>query len=429
MIALARILEHVDGRPLLVAFSGGLDSTALLHLLAGSFEADAHGLRAIHVHHRLHPDADAWAAHCQRVCDGLGVPLTIVHVQVDRDSGEGLEAAARKARHAAFEAELRDGELLALAHHRDDQAETFLLRALRASGPDGLGAMRPWRRFGRGWLWRPLLDLPRSALLAHAQQHGLQWIDDPGNTDTTLDRNFLRHRVLPLLRERWPHAVAAFARSATLSSQANDLLADEDAVALAAVRDIDPHMIRASALRALPAARRARVLRRWVAALALPPLPAEGVARIETGLLDAAADAESVFAWSGTVVRRWRDVLHVDIQRKPLPSDWQAQWDGRGTLSLPDGDALRLLGADGFDAPVRVHARQGGERVTLPGRDHSHALKHVLQDLGVPPWQRERLPLTSDVDGELLAAGDLVYSATFDDWLRARGARLIWSSV
>lgn len=427
MSALDIDLHGDDDRPLLLGLSGGLDSIVLLHAFAMSDAARHRGLRAIHVHHGLHRDADAWTAHCERACAACAVPLTIVRVDVERASGDGLEAAARTARHAAFDTALRDDEVLALAHHRDDQAETFLLRALRASGPDGLGAMRPWRRFGRGWLWRPLLDMPRSGLRAYAQQHGLQWIEDPGNADTDHDRNFLRHRVLPLLRERWPHVDAAFARSAVLSAEAAGLMDAEDAAALATARCADPRSLDTDALLALPMARRARVLRRWIGELALPPLPAEGVARIETDLLRAAADAEARFAWSNAVILRWRGLLHAGLRRMPLPQDWQTTWDGREPLPLPTGGTLALQGAPSFDTPLRVHARRGGERITLPGREHSHALKHVLQDLGVPPWVRERLPLLSDADGAVLAAGDLAYSAGFEAWLRECGARLIWS--
>ena len=408
----------------LVAFSGGLDSTVLLHTLACHH---ARRLRAMHVHHGLQADADQWSQHCMQVCDALGVALTTVRVEVARDAGTGLEASARHARHVAFDTELRDGEVLAHAHHRDDQAETFLLRALRASGPDGLGAMRSWRRFGRGWLWRPLLHTPRSELLAYARQHGLHWIDDPSNANTDLDRNFLRHRVLPLLRERWPQADAAFARSAALSADASELLAEGDALALASAGTLDPHTLSRSALHALPPARRARALRLWIATLDLPPLPAEGIAQVETELLGARDDAGPEFAWQGAAIRVWRDLLHADRQQTPLPSAWQAAWDGGAPLRLPTGGTLALQDVPGFDAPLRVHARQGGERITLPGRTHSHALKHVLQDLGVPPWVRERMPLLSDAAGTVLAAGDVAYSAGFDTWLRAHNARLTWS--
>lgn len=430
------VLPRLRTAPVTVGYSGGLDSTVLLHWLAASTGVCTAGLRAIHVHHGLHADADRWAAHCQEQCRHLDIPLRIVRVQVSPASGHGPEAAARHARREAFAAELDDGGVLALAHHRDDQAETFLLRALRASGPEGLAAMRPWRPFARGWLWRPLLDHAREELLAYARTHRLHWIDDPSNADTALDRNFLRHRILPALRERWPHADAAFARSATLSAEADELLAQEDARALAQARTLDPRVLLRDTVRALPAARRARVLRRWIEELGLPPLPAEGTRCIADELLDARGDADPRFAWHGAVVRAWRDLLHADRQHDPLPSEWTREWDGRSPLALPDGAQLTLRGAAGFDAlgldalgadgAVHVHARRGGERIVLPGRSHSHALKQVLQELGVPPWIRERLPLLSDPGGAMLAAGDLVYAAGFDERLRRHGARLVW---
>lgn len=415
----------------LVGFSGGLDSGVLLHLLARQPAMRERGLRAIHVHHGLHADADAWAAHCHEVCLSLDVPLQVVHVEVDRDSGHGIEAAARTARRRAFAEALSENEVLALAHHRDDQAETFLLRALRASGTDGLAAMQPWRRYGHAWLWRPLLETPRGALLAYAQAHGFRWIDDPSNSDVDYDRNFLRHRVLPLLRERWPEAEAALARSAQLSGETQALLEEGDAVTLASARTLDPQVLSTPRLLVLPRARRARVLRRWVGSLALPPLPAQGVSQIEAVLLTAGDDRESEFVWHGAVIRRWRDLLHAGVRCAPLPEDWHVAWDGRAPLVLPDGGSLLLEGtwpegAGGFESPLEAGARRGGERIVLPGRTHSHALKHVLQDLGVPPWEREHLPILRNTAGEVLAAGDLVYSATFDAWLRTNGARLCW---
>jgi tRNA(Ile)-lysidine synthase len=413
-------------QPLLVGFSGGLDSTVLLHALSRSDEARARGLRALHVHHGLHPDADAWIAHCERVCAALDVPLVVRRVQV-RPTGHGPEATARAARMAAFAEVLRDGEALALGHHQDDQAETFLLRALRGSGVDGLRAMRRWRRFGHGWLWRPLLDVPRGVLAEYARRHDLAWIDDPSNADTTLDRNFLRHRVLPLLRERWPRADAALALSAALQGETQALLRAEDARLLEAAQAGRRDTLALQLLRTWPAARRARVLRRWMDALGLPPLPRHGIACIETEVLTAPHDAHARFAWSGAVVRRWGDVLHADWERPALPPDWGTRWDGRGSVSLPDGDRLWLEGAPGgFEPPLRVAARHGGERIRLPGRTHSHALKHVLQDHAVPPWVRERLPLLLDSDDHVLAAGDLFFSDGFAGWLERHGARLVW---
>ncbi|MEO6103873.1 MAG: tRNA lysidine(34) synthetase TilS [Pseudoxanthomonas sp.] len=413
--------------PLLVGFSGGLDSTVLLHGLSQQPQVRATGLRAIHVHHGLQPMADDWAAHCSRFCEAIGVPMFLAPVSVDRDSGEGLEAAARKARYAAFGNALAAGEVLVTAHHRDDQAETFLLRALRGSGTDGLAAMRPWRAFAAGHHWRPLLDTARDDLLAHAKRHDLAWLDDPSNEDTRHDRNFLRQRVLPLLRERWPQADACFARSAVLSADAVELLDAEDASSLAMARTADPCALSVVALQRLAPARRARVLRRWIEALGFPPLPGQGVARIESDLLPARADARARFEWRGLVIERWRDLLHVQARREPLPVAWSVPWSGAAPLALPGGGSLALEGAAQLPATVRAFARRGGERIRLPGHAHSHALKNVLQELGIAPWERERMPLLGDATDELLAMGDLAYSARFDAWLREQGARLHWS--
>lgn len=418
--------------PVLVGFSGGLDSSVLLQLLAADAGVRGRGLRAIHVHHGLAAQADDWAAHCERSCGRLGVPLRVARVDVARDAGLGLEAAARQARYRAFENELGEGELLALAHHRDDQAETFLLRALRGSGVDGLRAMPAWRPLGRGWLWRPLLEQPRDALLAHARVAGLEWVEDPSNTAGDHDRNHLRLHLMPLLRERWPHAGAMLARSAALAGEAARLLATEDAAALAAASTAQPRVLDAKRLLQFPRERRARVLRLWLAHIGLPALPGEGVARIEADLLGPAGDAASEFAWSGAAVRRWRGLLHASPISPPLPADYQAQWDGRAPLLLPTGDTLELEGASAAAPtpygpwPLTVRARQGGERITLPGRSHSHALRNVLQEKDVPPWVRERLPLLCAQDGSLLAAGDVVLADGFQRQLAEAGLKLRW---
>lgn len=416
-----------SGGAVLVAYSGGLDSTVLLHRLASDPAIRARGLRAVHVHHGLHADADVWATHCTEACAALGITLDVHRVTVRRDSGLGPEAAAREARRAAFAASMQPGDCLALAQHRGDQAETFLLHALRGSGPDGLAAMRPWRRFGDGWLWRPLLETPRGALLAYAEARGLRWIEDPTNADLAFDRNFLRHRVLPLLRERWPQADAGFARAATLAAESADLLAGHDRAALANVR-VGKDVLSVPALHALAPPERARVLRLWATTLGWPPLSTAAVARIDAHLLDATIppDRQPSVDWHGRTLRRWRDALHAVDPAHALPAGWSCDWDGRGPLALPNGDRLALTGAEALPGPCRVHARRGGERLRLPGRTHHHALKHLLQDTGVPPWERARLPLLSAADGELLAAGDRLVSAGFAQWLEERGATLAW---
>ncbi|MDR6992054.1 tRNA lysidine(34) synthetase TilS [Luteimonas sp. 3794] len=416
--------DAMQGR-LFVGYSGGLDSSVLLHVLAHTPALRARDLRVLHVHHGLHADADDWAAHCVATCARLHVPCSVIHVEVPRDSGGGLEAAARGARYTAFAGQLEPGDVLALAHHRDDQAETVLLRALRASGPDGLAAMRPLRPLPNGWLWRPLLALPRAQLHAYAQAHALHWIEDPSNAAIEADRNFLRNRVLPLLRTRWPQADAALATVATLQADTSALLTVGDDEALAAARTRDPAVLRLDTLRALPAARRARVLRRWTEVLQMPPLPARAVDWCNADLEAGRVDRVPCFDWAGHRLQRWRSLLQAGPIRAPLGSTFIAHWDGRAPLHLPDGGLLRLDGpADGVDWTVR--ARQGGERIRLPGRAHSHALKHVLQALGVPPWIRAQLPVLADTEGRVLAAGNLAFDTGFEAWLRGGDRQLHW---
>ena len=421
--------------PLLVAFSGGLDSTVLLHALAALPPVRARGLRALHVRHDLHADAGRWSEHCARVCRDWGIELATIAVQVPRDSGLGLEGAARQARHAAFAEALAPGETLVLAHHQGDQAETVLLRLLRASGSDGLSAMRAERGYAGGRLWRPLLGVAREQLRAHAQAHALQWLEDPSNADTRHERNFLRHRVLPQLRERWPEAEPALARSAALLAEDAGLLAEVSRAQLQAAGTEDARTLATAPLLALSPAWRARVLRQWLLGLGLPPLPGRAFAHIDAELLHARPDAQPCYRWAGMRLERWRGLLHVEPDFAPAAPGFSRAWDGQARLALPDGASLELRHAGeragpallpGELAPLRVSLRQGGERIRLPGRSHSHALKDCLLQAGLPPWLRRRVPLLHAPDDELLAAGDAILSERWQRACAPRGLLLRW---
>jgi len=411
--------------PLLVAYSGGLDSTVLLHWLWRCTQATGTPLRAVHVHHGLQASADAWVQHCQQQCDALGIELAVHRVQVDTGAGLGLEAAARQARRAAFSAELREGETLALAQHQDDQAETFLLRALRASGIDGLAAMSEDSALHGHRLWRPLLHTARGALHDYARAHALRWIEDPSNHSDEADRNFLRLHVLPLLRQRWPHAAAALAGSAGHCAQTRALLDEEDAELIAHL-EVAPRVLSLELLRQVSPARAARVLRAWVRAHGAAPLPATVLRQLQQELLEASSDRQAQVRWQDHAIQQWRGHAYLLPAVLPsLPADWQAAWDGRAPLPLPDGGQLRLLGGAAFDRPVQVRARQGGERILLPGRNHSHALKDCLQREHLAPWRRAQLPLLFQ-GGQLMAAADVVLSAPLQAWLLAHDAQLQW---
>ena len=427
------VLEPSPGgapRSLLVGLSGGLDSTVLLHALAAR-RGDALRLRAIHVHHGLHPQADDWTAHCRVLCDALAVPLHVVRVRVPADSPLGPEGAAREARHRAFQEALEPGESLVLAHHLDDQAETVLLRLLRASGSGGVAGMRASRPFGGSVLLRPLLDLPRATLRGYAQAHGLHWCEDPSNASTDADRNFLRLRVLPLLGERWPRAARALARSATQLAEDARLLDEATAERVRALGG-GPDWLPIAGLQALDPGWRARVLRAWTAARGLPPLPGAAPTIISAQVLSAPYDRAARYRWRDAELRRWRDRLYaLRAHEAAATAPWSLEWNGLGVLQVPGGGRLC------FDPPTdasleadfgacRVGSRQGGERILRRGHAHSHALKECLQQADLPPWKRTRLPVLRDGGGEVLAAGDGLLSARLEAWCEAHGTRLQW---
>ncbi|HZP65821.1 MAG TPA: tRNA lysidine(34) synthetase TilS, partial [Rudaea sp.] len=302
---LAAALAHQAAGALAVGVSGGMDSTVLLHALAQLPGARARGLRAIHVDHGIHADSARWARHCQSAAHGLGLECCVIAVQVVC-ADTGLEDAARRVRYAALAEELREGEILVLAHHRDDQAETILLKLLRGAGPEGLGGMRAQRALGRGKLWRPLLDLPRSALAGYAEEHGLAWIEDPSNADTRLRRNFLRRRVLPLVTERWPEATAALAHSARWARDAAEFIDRESATALAALRRAQATALDWRGWLTLAPALRDPVLRRWLRELGADEPGHQHVAELERQLRDAGGDRAPCVRFATTELRRYR---------------------------------------------------------------------------------------------------------------------------
>lgn len=420
--ALASALHEWPAGPLLVACSGGLDSTALLHALAMLPAARERGLRALHVDHGLHTDSAAWADHVRAFAAALRVPLQVSRVQVARDSGLGPEGAARAARHAAFADALHAGEILLAAQHADDQAETVLLRLLRAAGSEGLAGMRAWRPLGAGWLARPWLGIPRAAIRNYAQAQALHWIEDPSNADQRIERNWLRQRILPQLAERWPQASLNLARSASLLADAAQRERVSLAVELARRTGAQRNVLDATGLETQSEGARGALLRQWLLDLGLPPPDARALRQLGARLQAPRIDASILVRWPGAELRLWRGHLHAMAPLAPIARDWQADWDGRHALPLPDGGSLRI---DGAIAPLALSARlrQGGERIVLSARRPSQSVKHALQALGVPPWLRSRAPLLWH--GEALwAVGDWLLAEAFRKWLDQHAASL-----
>lgn len=400
--------------PLCVAFSGGPDSTALLHALAQLPEARRRRLRALHVDHGLHPASAAWARHAERFCAALEVPCEVLRVQVDGDRGTGVEAAARHARYAALATRLRAGEYLLLGHHRDDQAETVLLKLLRGAGPEGLGGMRVLRPFSRGQLWRPLLTLSRQQLRDYVAAHRLECIDDPSNADTRLARNQLRHEILPRLAQHWPQAMESILHSAALCRAAADALRLQWLAAFDALHDPASGSLDAAGWLALLPALREPLLDHWLHARGLPA-PTTAQRRQIERQCGARAGQLPCVRWAGAELHIWKGRLWALPPAPAIDVDWHTPWHGE-PLALPDGGELALDPLDArLGAPLQLRLRRGGERIKPAGDAHTRELRDLFQQSQLPPWQRQACPL-------LYAGDELV--AVADRWANARGAAI-----
>jgi len=433
--ALNAALPASFGGKLCVAFSGGVDSTALLYAVASLRTLrPLWRVRAIHINHQLQATSDRWAESCQRVAAILDVPLLIQRVVVDRDHVQGLESAAREARYDAFSARLESGEVLLTAHHADDQLETMLLALMRGSGVQGLAAMPTCASFAAGWHARPLLEFTRAQLAEWAQAQGIASVEDPSNRDLRHDRNYLRHAVLPALRDRWPAAAANAVRSTRHLGDALFLLDEQSA------RDLEVcaagACLKVDALRVLHPKRRANLLRYWLRLRGLYAPSTRQLQGLERDVFAASDDRNPVTRWPGAEVHRYRGRLYA-FAPPPAIDHAPRVWHKGEALSLGEG-VLRLVDVDPPDAvepclsPARlpheltVRYRTGGEQLHVAGRAHRKLLKKLLQEHGVLPWQRDRLPLVF-AGKRLVAVADLFIAAEFATQPGEAGVRIVWN--
>ena len=400
-----------------VAFSGGSDSTVLLHALAAERAKNHHpwALAAHHVHHGLSPNADLWAAHCQALCAGLSVPFTTDRVTVDQHAGTGIEAAARDARMACLNRV--NADVIVLAHHARDQAETLLLQLLRGSGPPGMAAMP---MVADRYL-RPLLGIAKTALLDYAQQHALGWIDDESNADNRFSRNRLRNTVWPALIDAFPAAETTLFRAAQHQADAAQLL--DDLAAIDAVACVVNGSIRLASFNELTPARRANLLRFWLHSHNIKP-PAADTLREWLKQLASVTAIQSIELRGGAhqgVIRVYRGHAHITDDGK----FWQpCAWVGEASLELKCGDLT--VGELSFTSGLQngalrprragetwtVRMRQEGDGVALSERSGHVALKNIFQQANLPPWLRNTWPLVL-CDGEIACVASVATAKAF----------------
>ncbi|MEN0038844.1 MAG: tRNA lysidine(34) synthetase TilS [Cellvibrio sp.] len=397
-----------------VGFSGGLDSTVLLHALA-QLHLPVH-LRALHINHQISPNADAWQAQCADFCARYAIPFHAEKVRVE-NTGKGIEDAARAARYKVFEKNIAPHDVLFTAHHANDQAETLLLRLMRGTGPRGLGAMAAMRALGAGSLVRPLLHFTREQLEAYAHAHRLVWVDDESNLDDDYDRNFLRNQVMPLLQNRWPKFRHKWQQTAELCAQQESLveeIAHEDLLRVAPIIERVGQSIDLDIFSSLSAVRQQNLLRYWLRLLNHSTPEQLHWQQIEQQLLHGREDAQAQVNWGDVSLRVYQKRLYalplrlpeMTLQFKLLDVDSKP----RLKINLPD---------------VQIRYREGGERCRPAGRAHSQTLKKLLQEYALEPWLRDKVPLVFS-GANLVAVGDLLVCADYVAAEDEDGYRLIW---
>lgn len=400
-----------------VGFSGGLDSSVLLHLLKSAYPDLA--LTAIHVNHQISPNANDWQQHCEKLCQQWGVKLIVEKVSVE-NQGYGIEDAARSARYAAFKKHLLPNDYLLTAHHADDQAETLLLRLLRGTGSRGLSGIAAERMFDQQHnirLLRPLLPLTRDELLIYAHQHQLQWIEDESNFSEEYDRNYLRLQVMPLLQSRWPKFQVKWNQTAQLCTETETLLT-EMAIADLQVMDLRDERIGKSISRQLfsrlSIPRQHNLLRYWLSIQGYSVPEQQHWLQIRSQIFSEKTDSSINLQWGNVSLRVYQDkIFALPLVLPEL------------TLHMTEciAESAILLRADLPD--IHIKTRNGGERCRPAGRNHSQTLKKCLQEFGLEPWLRDCVPLIYS-GNNLVAVGDLWVCAEYLAQPNEKAVQISW---
>lgn len=435
-----------------LGLSGGVDSIVLLHLLHPLALKNNWSLSALHVHHGISPHADAWADFCAVRCKKMNVLLQVERVNIAPLRALGVGAAARQLRHAALLGQAAD--YIALAHHQDDQAETLLLQLMRGAGVRGVAAMPLVRHvthetIHKKILLRPLLDVPRSELILYAQQHGLPWIEDESNADDSYPRNFLRHRVLPILEQRFPAYRATLARSARNFAEASALLDELALQDWALPKLVTPKLttpartkketLEISRLCELSAARRKNLLRYFLASLHAPTPDSTQLEEMLQQLCHARNDAAVCVNFGGWQVRRYQGMVYAAPMRSALAENIKeyfcVTWRGESVLPLLNlGGTLHFQPVSGQGIslqklqlkPVTVRLRRGAERIRPNPNRPTRTLKNLLQEHAIPPWQRDVLPLLFCGDDLVWVAG-VATAANYWAQPGEAGMQLVWN--
>lgn len=405
-----------------VAYSGGLDSTVLLHLACRFAVKYGCSLFAFHVHHGLNTLADDWQVHCAHVCQQLGVSFDSRRVQVDRQSRDGIEADAREKRYQALSDMCREHgiPLLLTAHHEDDQVETVLLQLMRGAGVAGLSGMEACGHspelFGdeKLVLGRPLLSVSRAELESCLPALGASHVDDDSNVDVKYTRNAIRHKLVPVLDELFPGFQKRLVRTAQHARSAQRLLGEM------ARNDFESctsgqNDLNLESMRSLDLDRIDNLLRYWLATNGVRMPSTAWLLQARQQLMEAREDAQIDLMLDGYTIRRYRHNILLAMSARPAanqPHPFEIQWHGEKSFRLHQwhGTLYFEESETGFDIDwlqrrkLRIEPYSGSARLKLAGRP-TKTLKALCQEQGIPAWERSFLPLVFFEDDLVYVAG------------------------
>lgn len=418
-----------------VGFSGGADSTALLHALNSVRSQLGVPLTAVHVNHGLHDDALFWQVKAEDFCRSNDIALVCLKVDPENDSGRGLEAEARHLRYEAITALLNPGDCLLTAHHADDQAETLLLNLMRGSGVDGLSAMPECRPLGQGFLQRPMLQYQKSVLRDYLHENTIEWTEDPSNQYLNHDRNFVRHQIIPLLEKRWPEVSKRLLLTRKAMSDARHLL-ERLADKYLLQNLIQPFLLNLPTPLLEDSELFKLVIRRWIKQADKASIPAYRLETLYEQVQHATSRHNVKINWSGSTLRLYRQQLWLsgDMAIQPCPAtNWPCE-NNQIDLGNDVGQLMFSFEIDSEPRPGELLRPAGdffvGNRKSLKASAigqgiHHKSLKNLFQSANIPVWLRNSIPLC-EWDGEVVAMGDWCFSDSFALWMTERNIKLNW---
>lgn len=408
-----------------VGFSGGADSSALLHALHKSRNELAAPIHAVHFHHGLNTSADAWQSHCQIFCQERDIPFTAQWLEIKRANRTSIEEESRNRRYQAIAAMLQPGDIYLTAHHADDQAETLFLNLMRGSGIEGLAGIPPLRKLGEGWVARPLLQTRRSELESYLVQQGINWLEDPSNKDPLFDRNFLRNNLFPQLETRWPGVVQRLIRTTRTARISTTALADfienhcEELLC-------NRHRMPLRPLLQLESPMRALVLRQWLRRREIPALPEVRLNEFITQIAGSTSSSQAEARWGSWQMKLYGQQIWLQDQLIPALES-QQDWTSGSRLELGNSLGCLLLLGNKTSIPGgwQIASRRKGERIRLHHQGVRRKLKDLFRESAIPPWLRSSIPVLY-WDQEAVAIGDWVIAHRLQSWLDSHDVEYCW---